>query len=125
MPPNELLSLKVLNMKITSLFTVLLGQRVQTITFLDIDFMKVSFLGLEIVFNKLLKTSRDGHHLPKTILPRWSDQALCPVSLFEFYIQRTQHIRGQEKQLLITSVNPHHKAFRDSVARWIRDALID
>ena len=58
-------------MKITSLFTVLLGQRVQTITFLDIDFMKVSFLGLEIVFNKLLKTSRDGHHLPKTILPRW------------------------------------------------------
>ena len=123
MPPNELLSLKELNMKITSLFTVLLGQRVQTITFLDIDFMKVSFLGLEIVFNKLLKTSRDGHHLPKTILPRWSDQALCPVSLFEFYIQRTQHIRGQEKQLLITSVNPHHKASRDSVARWIRDAL--
>ena len=84
MPPSELHSLKELNMKIKSLFTVLLGRRVQTITFLDIDFMNVSFLGLEIVSSTLLKTSRDGNRLPKTILPRWYDQALCPVSLLNF-----------------------------------------
>ena len=123
MPSNELLSLKDLNIKVASLYAVLLGQRVQTITSLDISFMKVSHVGLEIVLGKLLKTSRVSNHLPKTILPRWFDQSLCPVSIFEFYIKRTASIRGQERQLLITSVKPHHKASRDSVARWIRDAI--
>ena len=123
MPSNELLSLKDLNIKVASLYAVLLAQRVQTVTSLDISFMKVSHVGLEIVFGKFLKTSRVSYHLPKTILPRWFDQSLCPVSIFEFYIKRTASIRGQERQPLITSVKPHHKASRDSVARWIRDAI--
>jgi hypothetical protein len=123
MPSNDVLSLKELNMKISSLFAILLGQRVQTITYLDVEFMNISSAGLEIVFNELLKTSRTSFHLPKAILPRWHDPSLCPVSIFEFYLRRTQLIRGDEKQLLITSVKPHHKASRDSVARWIRDAM--
>lgn len=123
MPSNDLLSLKDLNMKISSLFVILLGQRVQTIASLCIDFMKVTHVGLEIVFSELLKTSRAGNHLPKTILPRWYDEPLCPVALYEFYLRRTASVRGPERQLLITSVKPHHKASRDSVARWIRDAM--
>ena len=82
MPSNELLSLKELNIKIASLFTILLGQRIQTICSLNIDFINITNSGLEIVFNSLLKTSRVGHHLPKTTLPRWHDEGLCPVSLF-------------------------------------------
>ena len=123
MPPNELLSLKELNMKLASLLTVLLGQRVQTVTSLDIFYMNVSSVGLEIVFSSILKTSREGHHLPKTVLPRWGEQALCPVSLFDFYLKRTAKIRAEERQLFITSVEPHRKASRDTVARWIRDTL--
>ena len=123
MPSNALLSLKQLNVKVASLFVVLLGQRVQTITSLAIDCMRVSQVGLKITVDKPLKTSRAGNHLPKTILPRWHDQSLCPVSLFDFYIKKTALLRGQEKQFLITSVPPHHKASRDSVARWIRDGI--
>ena len=123
MPSNDLISLKDLNIKISALFALLLGQRVQTITCLDIDYMKISHVGLEIVFSKLLKTSRMGRHLPKTILPKWPDESLCPVSLFEHYLKRTELIRGPEKQLLVTSVKPHRKASRDTVARWIKDAI--
>ena len=43
MPSDELLSLKELNMRVASLLTVLLGQRLQTVTLFDIEFMNTPF----------------------------------------------------------------------------------
>ena len=39
------------------------------------------------------------------------------------YVQRTQNIRGMERHLLISYKKPHHRASKQTVARWIKTVL--
>ena len=47
------------------------------------------------------------------------DKLWCPVRALKWYLSRTKHLRGECKQLLITSIPPHRAASKDTIALWI------
>ena len=52
------------------------------------------------------------------------DRVWCPVRCLLAYIKRTQSIRANEKALFISFQKPHHRVSRDTVSRWITQAII-
>ncbi|XP_038063544.1 uncharacterized protein LOC119734238 [Patiria miniata] len=51
------------------------------------------------------------------------DKWWCPVRALKYYIARTKPLRGDIKQLFITTIQPHHKASVTTIARWISVAI--
>ena len=51
------------------------------------------------------------------------DKKWCPVRALKWYIARTKPLRGSESQLFITSTRPHRAASRDTISRWIVQAI--
>lgn len=123
--PLEQLPLRELTKKVATLLLLLMGQRVQTVHLLDIRNIKDNVAGLQIIFGDQLKQSRPGYHLNMITLPPYSDEGLCPVATYRHYQKRTQSIRGQITQLLITSNKPTKAAKRDTIAGWVKETLGD
>ena len=51
------------------------------------------------------------------------DRLWCPVRGLKWYLSRTKDLRGECKQLFITSIPPHRAASKDTIARWIVQAI--
>ena len=52
------------------------------------------------------------------------DKWWCPVRALKYYIARTQPMRGDVKQLFITTIQPHRPASVTTIARWISEAIV-
>ena len=52
------------------------------------------------------------------------DRNLCVVNACSVYLERTKLLRGSESRLFITHQNPHKKASRDTIRRWIQQMMI-
>ena len=107
---NSNLDLKSLTFKLTMLLSLILCQRVQTITTLDLRYMQQDENSASFAFPVLLKHSRPSKHLKpvKTIAYSY-DKRLCPVNLIRKYMEVTSTIRGSENQLIISHVNPTNR----------------
>lgn len=79
--------LKSRSNRLAILLCVTIGQRDQTMSYINIDLMfeadKVTIFVLE-----LFKRSCPGHHLEPMVLLRYPDQEICVVSHFEQYIEK-------------------------------------
>ena len=47
------------------------------------------------------------------------DKLWCPVRSLKFYKACTQALRGDSKQLFVTSIRPHRPVSLTTIARWI------
>ena len=72
----------------------------------------------------LLKQSRRGHHLaPIELMAYPGNSKLCIVAMLREYLARTQDLRKDQDQLLLSYQKPHHPITKDTLARWLRDIL--
>jgi len=122
------LSRKVLILKLTTLVCLVKGQRYQTITNPDSEFLQKTQERSILTILKRLKTSKPGRHLDPIELGRYKpDLSLCVVEHLTEYLGLTSGLRQQSK-LLISFTKPHN-ATSSTIGRWeesvLKDAGID
>ena len=72
----------------------------------------------------LLRQSRRGHHLaPIELMAYPGNSKLCIVAVLQECLARTQDLRKDQDQLLLSYQKPHHPVTKDTLARWLRDIL--
>ena len=52
------------------------------------------------------------------------DRFWCPVRALKYYLSRTRPLRGDCSSLFVTSRRPHGRASKDTISRWIVQAII-
>ncbi len=67
---------------------------------------------------------RPGYKSPIVKLPAFPEnQDLCVVSTLTEYLRRTEPIRGEHKQLLLSHTKPHKPVSVDTISWWIKLVL--
>ena len=118
--PVATLSLKHLTFKFLALLWLLSGQRGQSILLISLKNFTVGKDHIKIRFGDILKTTRPGFHQKEiTIKAYTADRSLCIVTVAKAYLEKTELIRGKEKQLFISYQKPHKAVSRDTLSRWI------
>lgn len=120
--PDEL-TLLDLTMKLCVLFLLVTMQRCQTLHLVKLSDIKFNNNGLTILTNHLLKQSKPGNHLPNIQIESYLDKKLCVITVLQEYLRRTQNLRGETNELLISSQKPHKQVARDTVSRWVKTFL--
>ena len=124
MHPSYELHLKELTLKVVMLLALLSGQRHQTLHALKTSCMKLTPDKCVFVVDSLLKTSKPGRHLGHLeFLAYTPDPSLCVVSYLSQYVRRTQPLRQNCDQLLLSYQKPHNPVHADTVSRWIKVTL--
>ena len=120
---NHTLKLKLLTLKLTVLLLLVTSQRGQTILNLRIDSLEITEVAV-FRLQKLLKHNRLGDPLDSLVLkPFDACYRLCVVRTLKEYLKRTEGLRGEDKQLLVSFVAPHRAVSRDTLARWTLKVL--
>ena len=122
--PPEDLTLKELTLKLTMLLALLSAQRCQTLQALSIGNMVLTDEKCSFHFSKPLKTSRPGKHLDPPVVTSFTpDASLCVITILQAYLNKTQTLRGNCEQLLISFQKPYKGVTIDTISRWLRIVL--
>ena len=122
--PTSELDLKTLTTKTTMLLRLLIGQRCQTLTKLDINFMQILPYSVVFTVGDKWKTIRLGKHLqPIELIAYNQDKTLCVVSHLHTYLTHTQPLRGQHPKLLISYAKPYKPLALSTVNKWAKAVL--
>lgn len=111
-------SLKQLSLKLALLLALTSGQRVQTLSALNLDFTCRDKSRFTFHINKVLKTSRPGVHHSVQFNKFDLEPKLCPFRNILCYIDRTEDIRS-DSFLFISYVRPFKPISAQSLSRWI------
>ena len=123
---NNDLSLEVLSKKIVTLLAVITGQRMQTLSLIDIEDIIVKHDLIEIKIPKRIKTSRPGKNQPVLFLPFYfENNNICPARTLQFYIKKTQHLRNDTKNLFISFKKTFKKVSTQTLSRWVKEVLYE
>ncbi len=118
------LSLKLLTLRLTFLLCLLAGQRVQTIHALTLDDMSLNDSVCIFSVNHILKTTKPGIYLkPIRYLAFPENKDLCVINNLTRYLAKTQLLRKECRQLLISTVKPFRAVSRSTISRWCKDVL--
>ena len=71
----------------------------------------------------MISTGLGKHIPPVELIANPHDRELCPVSMAEYYLQRTKEIRGVFIKLFISYVYPNLPVTTSTLARWCREIL--
>ena len=118
------LSLKDLTLKTVMLIALVSAQRGQTLEYLSLDNLTTGKQSYTFVISKLVKQSKPGRVQPIVKLPAYTaDKRLCVVHTLREYLDRTEPIRGEEKQLFVSYMKPHKGVSCDTIRRWLVTVL--
>ena len=122
---NTLINFKLLSYKVPVLLTILSGQRVSTL-----HKFRLSQLQLTTdmaVFNlgtSLLKHSKPGRATAPIVFHRYPHgRRLCPLEAVQDYVQQRNLLAPQVDEFFITRRKPYHPAYKDTLARWVKEVL--
>ncbi|XP_071478481.1 uncharacterized protein [Diadema antillarum] len=122
--PAHKISLCQLTHKVCFLLALTSAQRVQTLSYLTLDNVKASKDCVEIAVADLIKQSQPGNVGVKVTLKAFpEDKKLCVVHYVKEYINRTSTLRKEVNALVVTYKQPHGKASKQTIARWIKTVL--
>lgn len=122
--PYENMGLKDISQKLATLLVLCTGQRVQTISVIRLTNIKVSDKGIQIFINERIKTTNVNKPQPCFSLPIFNENPeLCVARLLLHYMDLTKPIRKEEEFLFLSTRQPHKRASKDTIARWIKDVL--
>lgn len=120
------LTLKELSQKLTTLLTLILCQRAQTIHTFDIKYIRITHEGFHVGFPSMLKQTRPGYHLKPIYIPKFNQEPkICPLITLKAYLNRTEEIRKDVSQLLISYIKPYSAITSKTVSRWLKETLTD
>jgi len=123
---KEKITFKQLTLKTASLLAILAGRRLHTLHMLDTRTLDiVPGEGKIICHIAGLTKCRTPKSPNKEIVFRENaDPELCPVNCIKQYLgRRNTLINEQAGPLFITYGRPHHFASKDSLARWVKEAM--
>lgn len=123
--PLEELSIQTLSEKLVTLLALGTAHRAQTFAVMKVKDITRSSKGFEIKVSDLIKTSRPGACQPLLLLPFFEEKPeLCIARTLERYLEVTKSLRGDCRNVLITSRKPFKAASRETISRWIRSILV-
>ena len=121
--PAAKLPIKSLTLKTATLLMIVTGQRVQTLSLLDLDHCQISKNSVHFVITQNIKTSKPGQDALQLHLQKYPpDQRLCIVRYIKAYIARTKDIR-QSQQLFISFRKPYAPVQKGTIAHWVKAIL--
>ena len=122
--PATRLSLKELSYKVTMLLLLLSGQRLQTMKLLNIRDFSYTSSSFSFQISSKVKQTRPGTHLPSLTFKSYApDRRMCVYTYLKEYLARTEKLRGQETQLLISFQKPYKGVSTDTIGRWAKTVL--
>lgn len=127
---NKDLDLLKLGEKLASLIAIVSAQRVQTLSFLDISHLSLSEDSASFHVMDLLKTTSIRRSIAQQNVEFKafaSNSKLCVVSALAEYLKKTESLRQQsgETRLFISSRKPYKRVTRATIARWLKNVLVD
>ena len=108
-----------------ALLTILGGLQIHTLNMLSVIHMDQS--PDKVIFHiagltKCSKPTRPSQ--PIVYRANAKDELLCPVKcIYAYLAQRSKIITENFTQFFITFGKPHHPASKDSLARWVKEAM--
>lgn len=121
---NDTISLELLTQKLASLMALATGQRIQTLSLIEIENILIQEDRIEIKIFQRIKTSGINKSQPFLVLPYLnSDPHVCVAKTLLQYLKRTKVFRGSCKYLFLTYKQPYHRATTQSLGRWIKAIL--
>ena len=114
-------SLFWLSAKLCMLFLLLTAQRCQTLHMVCVSDVNFKTDRLIISTPHLLKQSKPGHHLSNIVLKAYpKKKELCILHVLKQYLGRTESLRGEVHQLLISTQKPHRAVSKATISRWVK-----
>lgn len=126
--PNESLSLEILTKKLVTLLALSTGQRVQTLSLIEINNISNNESYISISITDIIKTSTPSRANPRLIIPFFREnESICPAKALSSYIDMTSEYRSlpNTNKLILTTKKPLHSASSQSISRWIKTILKD
>ena len=121
---NQVLTWKLLSLKLAMLLLLVSSQRGQTILNLAVDRMRTEPGAVAFRMKTLLKHNQLGQPLDTVRFHTYDqDRHLCVVRTLKHYIQRTATARRNNTQLLLSYIGPHAPIARATLARWTLQVL--
>jgi len=115
-------TLKDLTMKIVALLALCTGQRVQTLSSIELaNIIWGDCIQIKLTAN--LKTTIKSKGNPILKIPAFSDSKLCPHLALRTYVKLTEKIRNGEPKLFIGLVKPHKAVCPQTMSRWLVTVL--
>ena len=127
-PKNEDLPVRSLTHKLTMLLALTSASRGSEICHLNINHMVKTHNSYIFTYEKLTKTRRRGTAPLSVEYVQFStNPKLCVVSVLDIYLKITQEwrVKGQETQLLLSTLKPHNEVVKSTIAGWIKSVLKD
>lgn len=122
--PLEEISLENLTKKLVTLLALVTAHRVQTLSKIMIDNISITASRISITITDLIKTSKIGSPQPLLILPFFNEKPeICPAKTLQYFLLKTEPLRGNEKHLFISVKRPHGGVSSQTLSRWIRMTL--
>ncbi|VEN36023.1 unnamed protein product [Callosobruchus maculatus] len=121
---NSDVSLEILTQKCVTLLALASGQRLQTLSLIDIRNIHHIDNRIDIHISARIKTSGRNRLQPSLQLPYFEkDPNLCVARTLLAYLKRTEAIRGSITSLFLTIRKPYKKASTQTLGRWVKDIL--
>lgn len=125
---NTDISLEYLTYKLSILVALATGQRVQTLSLIEVDNILRSDAGIEIKITQRIKTSGRNRLQPTLVLPFFKeDSEVCVASTLLLYMRKTESLRTANNKkcnnLFITFKKPFHNATSQTISRWIKKIM--
>lgn len=120
---NVDLSLELLGKKLVTLLALVTGQRIQTLSLIDVKNVAFKENAIEIKIPERIKTSGIGKTQPLLQLPFFNENPnICPVLTLQCYLRQTESLRTSTS-LFISFKKPFQKVSTQSLSRWIKEIL--
>ena len=99
------------------------GQRVQTLSLLELSFTYSVYDSFVFVIPDMTKTSRPGKSASQIVLSEYGqDKRLCVVSYLVAYLLKTLEYRSSSK-LFLGLQKPHKAVGSETLSRWVKATL--
>ena len=121
---NDNLSLDQLSKKLVILLALVTGQRMQTLSLIDIRNILLNVDSYEIKISEIIKTSKPGKVQPILVIPFFKNNlSICPAATLTSYLKRTKILRNEENKLFVAIKKPHKAVGSQTLSRWIKSVL--
>ena len=124
MQDDEVLTLKLLTLKLTMLVALTQASRTQSLHLLSIENLRKGSDSYVLQYNDMLKQCRPGRSIPvvhlKLYLP---DRRICVFRTLTEYLRRTESLRKDCKLLFISFRKPHGEVGTSTISRWLRTIM--
>lgn len=123
--PNDSITLEMLTKKLVTLLALSTGQRVQTLSVIDVNCIFPQNTYVAITIHEMIKTSMHNRRNPRLVIPYYVNEAICPAKALTSYMERTSQYRNlpNTDKLFITIKKPIHNASSQSLSRWIKQTM--